>query len=178
MKLNTKLKKVKQSSCKLFNRRYSLRRVNGNSKSISAIRGGYLAEIEAKQKDIADLREKLKRLAQVDKESEPLFAPPDKYRNIGLTAAVIDAVSALHRTGAADADGVSAAQVRNFLAAHGFKQPQDFDVAVHVTLSRLSARNDERILLSRDSGKKRYKPNNTFNEIISGTGGEADRPKP
>ena len=166
MRLNTKLKKVKQKACNTFNSRYIRCKVNGNNKSISAIRSGYLAEIEAKQNEIAVLREKLNRLAQVDKESEPLFTPPDKYRKMGLTAAVIDAVSALHRIGAADADGVSAAQVRDFLSAHGFKEPQDFDVAVHVTLSRLSSRTDERVLLSRESGKKRYKPNTTFNEAV------------
>jgi hypothetical protein len=165
MKLNTRLKKVKQKACTPFNRRYSHHRVNANDKSIKAIRAGYLAQIETKQQEISALREALKRLDQVDRESEPLFTPPDKYRKTGLTEAVIDAVTALHRLGTAEPDGVSAAQVREFLAQHGFRQPQDFDVAVHVTLDRLSARNDGRILKSRETGKKRYRPHD-LNEFI------------
>jgi hypothetical protein len=156
-------KKIKHFSCKVSRSRYSHCRVNGDNKNINAIRVGILAQIHTKHQEIIELREQLKRLNRVDKESEPFVVSSVEYRNIGLTAAIIHAVNALHSSNVYGADGVSATQVRDFLLAHGFNnQPQDFDVAVHVTLARLAKRPNQRILVSLESGKKRYKPNKDF----------------
>jgi hypothetical protein len=146
-----------RGDCIPFKKRYRRSRMDG--KSVQAIRAKYLAEIEAKQKEIADLREKIKRLELVDKESDSFFKDsPTKYRSTGLTEAVIDAVKSLHQIGAADESGVSATQVCNYLKAHGIQDAANFTVAVHVTLDRLSDPRDKRILVSRETGKKRYKP--------------------
>jgi len=75
MKLNNSLNKIKQKTCKVLKKRHARGRVNGD---IHAIRSGYLAQIEAKRKEIADLQDKLKRAERVAKESQILFDPVDK----------------------------------------------------------------------------------------------------
>ncbi|MGD1088069.1 MAG: hypothetical protein ABR955_05015 [Verrucomicrobiota bacterium] len=159
MRLNKQFKKIKHFACNAARSRYSHRRVNGDNKNINAIRAGYLAQIEAKQKEIADLREKLKRAEQVDKEAEMIFDPVDKYRGMGMTEAVIDAVNTLNKMGLGENGGVSAGQVCDYLKGHGFNfRTPNFTVSVYVTLQRLSNHPDCRIVASRESGKKRYLP--------------------
>jgi len=156
MKLNNSLNKIKQKTCKVLKKRHARGRVNGD---IHAIRSGYLAQIEAKRKEIADLQDKLKRAERVAKESQILFDPVDKYRGKGLTEAVLDAVKSLIRIGTGETGGVSAGQVCDYLKGHGFAcRSPNFTVSVYVTLQRLSAPLDGRLIVSSESGKKRYKP--------------------
>jgi hypothetical protein len=156
------LKIIKQTPCNRLNTRYRKGAMSNDRKSeIDALRRNYLEQIERHEAEIARFKEKLTRLDEFAKDRDNfLISPIDHYRGYGLTDAIIDAVSALHGIGALDcADGVSATQVCSYLKGHGFRPiGPNFTVSVHTTLDRLAERADGRLLVSRESGKKRFSP--------------------
>lgn len=141
--------------------------MNGqNDNALESFKAQYREQIAAKEREIEALRAKLKSLEEIAKDFNP-FAPADKYLDFGLTAAVLDAVKSLHQIGAGVPDGLSTVQIGNYLKAQGYRPKENFAVALHVTLDRLSDKNDGRLILSLATGKKHFRPS----KKISGTGG-------
>jgi hypothetical protein len=83
------------------------------------------------------LRAKHANLIALAQESEKLADPesePDKYANVGLTEAVLEAVKVLWD---ARKIGASTIEIKNHLLAHGFKAGENFDTAIYTVLGRL-----------------------------------------
>lgn len=117
---------------------------------------------DAKQKLLA-LEAKLRTITELEAESKklrPEETPENKYAQSGTTEAVLDAIQCLWRDGKGTARGVLAAQIRDFMLAHGFNpncDPSNFSTAVGVTLGRLAGR---RIECVEFAGKNYYRPLN------------------
>jgi len=155
---------------------------------IEALRADYLAQIQARKDEISLLRGKIKRLVEFGKDRDRLLnVPADKYRNFGLSEAARDAVLTMRRLGAADQFGVSSRQVADFLIKHGFVSsatlkffrdpamiqrlggqevariqkivlPDNFVIAVHITLDRLTEDLNSGIGVVRIRNRKFFMP--------------------
>jgi ElaB/YqjD/DUF883 family membrane-anchored ribosome-binding protein len=166
--LNRKFKKLNKKTCKLFNHCYRNGSMSGKDKSeIEALRAKYHDQIQIRRNEIQEFEDKIKRLDEfADDREKYLFVQKDKYRSLGLTAAVLDSIRALHATGVAEKGGVSAGQVCDYLKEHGFNfKTQNFTVSVYVTLERLSGAG--KLSIAWVSGKKRFR----LSDKILGTGG-------
>jgi len=94
-------------------------------------------EIRDTEEKLRVLKAKLANLNSLAQESEKLANPeaePDKYSNMGLTEAVLDAVKALRGLRAV---GASPVEIKNYLLAHGFRAADNFDTAIYTVLGRL-----------------------------------------
>ena len=115
-------------------------------------------------------RDNLKLLVQ---ESEKLVNPqsePDKFREVGITQAINEAIKDLWRV---RKHGATVNDIKGYLLAHGFKAPENFDTAVYTVLNRLCSEParviedefpKERVVsdgqnTTRIPGRKVYKPN-------------------
>jgi len=149
---------------------------------LELLKAKYAKEIQSKEQELATLKAKLRNLVEFAEESESLKEPKaaeDKYAKSGLTEAVSDALGCLWRAGKGTAQGVTAGQIRDYILAHGFPlnaDPQNFSVAINVTLNRLAANGRIASLTgaatifssgSQIPGRKFYRPRG-FGEIAVG----------
>jgi hypothetical protein len=118
-------------------------------------------DIQVKERELAELKIKLRNLNLFAQESETL---DNKYANMGTTDAVLDAVNSLCEEGAVGGR-VTAALVRNYLLAHGFRSnAENFEVALSITLNRLAQ--SGRISASVGfRGRRFYRPRRRFGRI-------------
>ena len=93
------------------------------SSEITALRAAYQKQIQIREQEIKELTAKLLGLDEVENDqTKYLSVNIDKYKNFGLKQACADAVQSMHDIGAADANGVTAKMVADFISAHGFQQ--------------------------------------------------------
>ena len=111
------------------------------------------------EQQIKRFQEKLHLLESLQADARILTVPKDKYRDMGLTEAILDAVVALVKSGTQHLDGVEAYDVLLFLNEHGFRGTETLPTSIHTTLKRLSAAHDGRVIMTKDKYfKRRYKP--------------------
>jgi hypothetical protein len=159
-----------------------LKGVNGSTSNdrLDLLIKGYEQQIRAKEGELLTWKAKLQTAVELARESENFRVaetPGDKYSEAGTTEAVFDAIACLWRDGKGTARGVIAAQIRDFILAHGFNpkcEPSNFSTAIGVTLNRLTS--GKRIICVEFGGKNYYRPLDAYKEDF-GTGGEAGEPK-
>jgi hypothetical protein len=153
-------KKVKQNVCVKLNKGYRKSRMfDENNQTVGEIRAMYQRQLESHRREIKVIEEKLKLLEVFAADAKPMGEQVDKYKEWGLTPAVIDAVNSLCEIGVAHPDGVETFDIHKYLEQYGFEGTDNFAVALHVTLKRLSDKSDGRLIVTRDKNfVKRYKP--------------------
>jgi hypothetical protein len=145
--------------------------------TVAEYRAIYQQKIEARKREIAELEQKLQMLDVFAADAKIIFEPSNKYENWTLTPAVINAVISLHKIGVSDACGVEALEIQKYLEKHGFKVSDNFAIAIHTTVNRLSSKYDGRLEMKRDAyGKKKYKPSAKLLAGEAGKTGYVDAP--
>lgn len=106
---------------------------------LNALRSKYLEEISQNEAKNRSLRDKLTLLDEVEADAQRLSDSPStnglKYHGEKLTKAVLDAVQNIGGNG-----GVAATEIRKYIAANGYKHPNEknFPVATVIALTRLA----------------------------------------
>lgn len=120
----------------------------------------YDQEIQAKEQELVVLKSKREHLLKFAQESDELRnvnVEEDRYANMGMTDAVIDALNCLWKSG--KDTRITAPDIRNYLIFHGIpleERTKNFHVALSVTLKRLA--DSKRIVRVDENGKIFYKP--------------------
>ncbi len=158
---------------------------------IDALRANYELQIRHHESEIVALKNKIQRLNEFEADRATLLSvPPNKYADMGLRDAALDAVKTMHEIGSAGADGVTARDVAFFMMHHGFveaRRKKYFDEssarkkrkmissaelgadekgrfvfipAVHITLDRLASDLKSGIVVARIQNRKFFKPRN------------------
>ena len=164
----------------LPNRRCKVSRMNGEGDKgqLETLRAYYENEIRKKESDLATLKAKLANVGELARDAATLSNPasePNKYSNSGLTEAALDALGFLWRSGRGSQLGITAAQVRDYMLAHGYapaeSSPHNFEINVSITLRRLA--DSGRIERAERLGRKFYRPKRRTGRSLrfSGTGG-------
>lgn len=100
------------------------------------LKSKYLEQVREKERELAGLRSKLQLIQELEQESESLneASPANgKYRELGLTESVLDAIQSIGAS-----NGVSATDVAKYLVSQGFQpKGKNFKVSVGSTLKRL-----------------------------------------
>jgi len=128
-----------EKSVDLCNTQGKFKGVNGENKNdrLEILKAKCEQEIRETEERLRVLKAKLANLVTLAQESEKLVNPqsePDKYKESGLTDAVLDAVNALWEIRRIAATPL---EIRNHLLAHGFKATNNFDTAIYTVLNRL-----------------------------------------
>src|SRR5438876_12154103 len=89
---------------------------------ITALRAKYFSTIKQREDEIRLVREKRKVLDEIEADVAKLGQSdslPGKYSDSKLTKAILDAIQDIGRNG-----GVPATDVRNYIAANGYRHPK------------------------------------------------------
>ena len=128
---------------------------NSEPDRLVQFRAKCMEEISLLEAKISSLRDKIKLLDEIQADSPKPSNGSDldisKYSGMKLTKAVLDAVETIAVNG-----GVSATDVRKYVAGNGYRHPtpKNFPVATVIALSRLVKR--EKIESVKLDGNRRY----------------------
>src|ERR1035438_586324 len=100
------------------------------------LKSKYCEQVREKERELSGLKSKLQVIQELEQESEALdeTIPADgKYRKLGLTESVLDAIQIIGAS-----NGVSAADVAKYLVSQGYQpKGKNFKISVGTTLKRL-----------------------------------------
>ena len=118
-------------------------------------RAKFLEQIMTKETEIRALREKLALIDEVEdlfKDSNKEPGSQQKYANMKLTKALLDAVQILGTNG-----GVAATDVRRYVEGNGYRHPnpKNFPVATVIALNRLGEQG--KIISEKTDGRRLFK---------------------
>lgn len=149
----------------LFNKRLRLKRVNDKNQNdrFEKLKAKYEHDIKAAQRELLRLKASYATLLSFGREADGLDKPdsePSKYAGKGVTEAVIDALRSIWPAGASDRRGATAREIADYMIANGFtpseENPHNFNIAVAVTLKRLSEQG--RVKKTEDEGSNFFRP--------------------
>lgn len=122
------------------------------------LKSKYLERVRSKERELIELKEKIRLIQELEAEAnaEPsghVETDNSKYKDVGLTEAIIDTLGILGAS-----EWVSAAAVRQHLLSQGFQpEGKHFAVSVGTTLKRLSKA--KRIQTKSEEGNRLYMAN-------------------